>query len=159
MADSDLVLNAALRLLSYRPRGQEELRRRLLRRFPQEAVEPVLAQLQQQGLLDDAAFARFWQESRERSRPRSALLVRQELLRLGVDRETADAAVAGLDDEENAYRAGAKLLRSVRAADYEEFRRQLFPRLQRRGFSPAVIRQATARLWEERQQAEASLEG
>ena len=142
-------LDAALRLLSYRPRGEAELRRRHLRRFPIEEVEPVIQALKSQGYVDDVAFARFWRENREQFRPRSARAIKSELLRLGVSRDAIDEALEGLDEEENALRAGRKLLSSLRGADHATFEKKLGAYLQRRGFGFAVARQAILRLWEE----------
>ncbi len=143
------ALDAALRLLSYRPRAEAELRRRLLRRFPTEEIEPVIQTLKSQGYLDDREFARFWRENRERFRPRSARVIRGELLRLGVGRETAGEALEGFDDEESAVRAARKRLPSLRGADYEAFEERLGPYLLRRGFPRSLVRRVVRRLWEE----------
>jgi len=153
-------LDAALRLLSYRPRGEVELRRRLLRRFPIEEVEPVIQALKSRGYVDDVAFARFWRENREQFRPRSARAIKSELLRLGVSRDAIDEALEGLDEEENALRAGRKLLPSLRRADHATFEKKLGPYLQRRGFGFAVVRQAILQLWEElTEPADGEIEG
>ena len=64
--------DAASRLLSYRPRSESELRERLFRRrFDADSVARVLAKLKEQGLVDDAAFARFWRDNRTEFSPRS----------------------------------------------------------------------------------------
>ena len=154
------ALDAALRLLSYRPRGEAELRRRLLRRFPSEEVEPVIQALKSQGHVDDVAFARFWRENREQFRPRSARAIKSELLRLGVSRDAIDEALEGLDEEENALRAGRKLISSLRGADRATFDKKLGPYLQRRGFGFAVARQAMLQLWDElSESADGDVEG
>ena len=57
------ALDSALRFLSYRPRSEQEVRRRLGRQaWPAEVIEAVVARLRAVGLLDDAAFARLWVE-------------------------------------------------------------------------------------------------
>lgn len=136
------VLGAAYRLLAYRPRTQAELRQRLERRFPQEAVAAVLRSLQEDGLLDDAAFAQAFLRSRLSRRPRSTLLLRRELQDHGVPREAAEAAVAGLDEETLARQAAAQGLRQLTRASgsAQDPRRWLWRYLQRRGFSTEVIR-------------------
>ena len=55
---------AAVRLLSYRPRSEAELRTRLNRRFPSTAVDEVLRALKQRSLVNDQDFAKLWAESR-----------------------------------------------------------------------------------------------
>ena len=143
------MLDAALRLLTYRPRAEAELRRRLLRRFPAQEVEHVIRTLKSQGHLDDAAFARFWRENRERFRPRSARVIRGELRRLGVASDTIDEALEGLDEEENALRAGRKLFRRLLPTDYPAFEKKLVAHLCRRGFGFGLARQVALRLWDE----------
>ena len=142
--------NAALRLLSYRPRSEAELKARLLRRFSMPTIENVLASLKEQHLLDDVSFAHFWRHSRESSRPRSATLIRRELMTKGVSREIAEAAIEDMDDDESAYRAGLKAARHLEKADFVTFRRKVWSYLQRRGFGPSLIRRTVNRLWEEK---------
>ncbi|MEE9203234.1 MAG: regulatory protein RecX [Dehalococcoidia bacterium] len=141
---------AALHLLSYRPRSRAELRQRLLRRgFPAQGVEEELERLAQQGLVDDAAFARSWREAREGMSPRSARLIQGELRRKGVDPEAAAEATRGLDDEEAAYRAAIKKAPRWASQDYMGFRRKAGDFLHRRGFSYEVVRHTVDRLWRE----------
>ncbi len=142
---------AALRFLSYRPRSGKEVGDRLRRRgFPPETVEGVMGRLRDKGLLDDGAFARFWRESREAFRPRSRRLMEQELRWKGVDAPTAQGALEGVDEEENALRAGEKKARSLASLDRQDFRRKLGDHLRRRGFSWEVIRHTVERLWAQR---------
>ncbi len=139
------AFRAGLRFISYRPRSRQEILRRLGRRFGARTVELALARLEEQGYVDDAAFARSWRESREAHRPRSAGLIRRELAQRGVGREVAEEAVAGLDDDASAYRAGQERLRSLQGLDYVAFRRRLEGYLKRRGFSASVIRRTLDR--------------
>ena len=140
---------AALRLLSYGPRSEAEVRDRLLRRFPEPLVAEVMEALREQALVDDASFARMWTESRESLKPRSASAVKRELLAKGIDRAVAEEAVRDMDEEEGAYRAGLKPTRRLGGADFPTFHRKLWGYLQRRGFSNSVSRHTIDRLWEE----------
>ena len=153
--DEDKLLekaaSQALRFLSYRARSESEVRRRLQAKFPQPVIDSVVQRLKELGLLDDASFAREWTRSRVSHRPRSAFTIRRELVGKGIDRDTAQAAVEPLDDEDSAYRAGQRAASSIADADYTTFRRRLQGYLYRRGFSGAVIRKTADRLWEERE--------
>lgn len=142
--------DAALRLLATRPRSVAEVRQRLRRRgaADQEAAE-VIARLREEGLLDDAAFAAYWRENRETFRPRSRRLLQAELRQKGVEADVARAAVAGLDEEEQAYRAGLRRVGSLAREDEVVFRRRLEDHLRRRGFGYEVTVQAVRRLWAE----------
>ncbi len=155
--DEDRLLekatSLALRFLSYRQRSESEVRRRLESRYSGDVTESVVIRLKELNLLDDESFAREWTRSRSIHRPRSASAIRRELLGKGVDRDTAQAAVETLDDEESAYRAGLRASSSLADADYATFRRRLQGYLYRRGFSGPVIRRTANRLWEEREAA------
>jgi len=140
--------NAALRLLSYRPRSDAEIRARLSRRFGKEIIDRVLLQLKARQMVDDAAFAQFWRENRESFSPRSKRLLKLELRQKGIDPEVVDEVLEGFDDDESAYRAAKRKGRTVER-DYETFRRKLGAFLGRRGFSYGVINRTIERLWQE----------
>ena len=141
---------SALRLLSYRPRSEREMRARLRRHSVDAAViEETVARLRQAHYLDDAAFAQFWRESRQSLSPRSRRLIRSELLSKGVDADTAGATVEGVDDDEAAYRAASKRLKALAGSDYDVFRQRLGGFLTRRGFSYDVARRTIERCWSE----------
>jgi regulatory protein len=136
--------------LSYRPRSERELRTRLRRRgFSPEIVQGVVHQLKERGLVDDIAFAEFWRDNRESFSPRSRHLLRLELRQKGVEGETIEQVLQGLDDEASAYQAASKRARSLTPKDYQGFRRRLGAYLRRRGFSFGVIDHTLDRLWQE----------
>ncbi len=142
---------AAFRLLEYRARSRAELSRRLLRRgFEAATVESVTTRLAEQGLLNDAEFAQFWQENRGNFSPRSRAMLRQELRAKGVASELIDDAVAQVDDTAAAYRAAAGRAARLKTDDYFEFKNRLGGYLRRRGFDYAVIKATLERLWRER---------
>ena len=141
--------NAALGLISYRSRSESEVKRRLQGRFTDDAIEKTLGSLRDQGLVDDAAFAKQWREQRERSRPRGPAIISQELRRLGVDREVIQDALLDFDSAANAYKAASKYASKLSVEDGEAFRRKLGGFLQRRGFSGEVLGQTVERIWRE----------
>lgn len=142
------ALETAQRLLTYRPRSERELRQRLRRRgFAANVIEETLAKLRERGFVNDEAFAKYWSESRDRFSPRSGRLVQVELRRQGVAAETAEEATAELDDEDAAYRAAGRRLRSLRGLEYAVFRERLGGFLTRRGFSYSVARRTIDRCW------------
>jgi regulatory protein len=143
-------LDAAYRYLSYRPRSEAELRERLQRRgFPAEHIEKTLTRLQEQGLLDDLGFARFWAENRATFRPRSRGMTRSELRKKGVAEEVINQAVGEIDEAESAYRAANAKSHRLSRLDYPEFRQRLGEFLRRRGFSYNIISQTIRRVWQE----------
>jgi len=141
--------NAAALLLSYRPRSEPELRKRLQQRgFNGSIIDAVMTRLKKQGLVDDTAFARFWKDNRESFSPRSQWLTRLELKQKGVADDVIDQVVASIDDEDSAYRSAQKKARSLPRADYQSFRRRLGEHLRRRGFGYGVIKSAINRVWQ-----------
>ncbi|HEX9036531.1 MAG TPA: regulatory protein RecX [Ktedonobacterales bacterium] len=151
------LVDRAARYLANRPRSRTEVRRRLLRVQPGKtpptaaAIERALERLDALGYLDDAVFASYWTEQRDRFSPRSARAIRQELRQRGVDAETAGASATPDDDEERAVAAGRKRLRALASADPRDFALRMGGFLQRRGFGYGVTRAAIRRLWEEAQ--------
>ena len=90
-----------LRLLTVQPRTRAELAQALRRGgVPADAAETVLARFADVGLIDDAAFARAWVESRHYSRGLSRRTLSVELRRHGVERDEIREAVDTLDPEQ-----------------------------------------------------------
>ena len=145
------AISVALRYLSYRPRSESETRARLRRNYHSQIVEAAIERLKEIRLLDDNVFATDWSHSRISFRPRSIALIRMELLKKGVDREVAEGALEKMDDEENAYRAGIQIAKSLANADYPSFRRRMWGYLRRRAFDQSIIRKTVKRVWEERE--------
>ena len=141
--------SVALRFLSYRARSEAEVKTRLLRRFPADLVDQVMEKLSRQGLIDDSEFAMLWKQSRDTHRPRSAFLIRRELLAKGVSQEQASQAVADVDEDDAAYRAGQKFARRLHNLDFLKFSARLWAHLRRRGFNNAVSRHTVSRIWSE----------
>ena len=148
-SDYSAAVDAACRFLSFRPRSEAEVRRRLMRRFPAELVDRVIEALRNKNYLDDEEFARRWRLNRERFHPRGRQVLKRELSRFGVAREVIDQALLGLEEEENAYRAGLKLAIRLMSKDctQEDLSRKLYPYLQRRGFAYSLARDTVNRLW------------
>jgi len=143
-------LNAAARYLSYRPRSESELRKRLQQRsFDNDTVETVIIKLKGQGLVDDMAFTQFWKDNRESFSPRSQWLIKSELRQKGVAGDIIDKVVNAVDDDDSAYRAALSRTQRLPLSDYQGFRHRLGEYLERRGFSYEVIKHVVERLWQE----------
>jgi regulatory protein len=113
-----------------------EMRRKLLqRRCPPGQVEETLGRLRELGYLDDLAFARALVARRSRSR--GAALIAQELSAKGIPRALAQEALSTLGRNEQVASATAVGGRE-RGGDPQ----RTAARLQRRGFSREVIREA-----------------
>ena len=147
--ESGEALKAGLRLISYRPRSRHEIQIRLKRRFGNAVAQVVMDRLEEKGYIDDLKFAHFWRQNRETHRPRGRRLIKQELLKRGVDKEVVDLATADLDEGTNAYRAAITRLPRLQGVDYITFRRRLEGYLNRRGFRRDIIWDTIKLLWRE----------
>lgn len=138
----------AVQLISRRPRSVAEIERYLRNKdFDDHVIEQAITRLQEVGLLDDDAFARYWVEQRDTFKPRSHLALRQELQQKGVNRAAIEAAVSDVDQTAAAQRAAEKQARRYQHLSEDEFRNKLGGFLQRRGFNYEVIRQVTEEIW------------
>lgn len=135
------AVERALNLLSYRPRSQAEIRRRLAQKgFEEGAIQETLGRLSRAGLLDDQAFARYWVENRLQFNPRGVIALRQELRQKGVGDLVIEEVLAEYDEEKAAARAAEAAVRRLHGCDPAVFRRRLHDYLRRRGFSYAIIK-------------------
>ena len=126
------------------------MRRYLQDKGTSAAIEDeVIEHLTRAGLLDDLAFARFWVENRDTFRPRSGRMLRYELRQKGLSEETIAQALADLDEEESAYRAGLRGGLRLTHLDEVSFRKKLTAYLLRRGFPYEVANSVVERAWQE----------
>lgn len=139
-----------LRLLTGNPRTRKQLGDALRKRgIPDEVAEEVLSRFEDVGLIDDAAFAGAWVESRHHSRGLARRALARELRTKGVESTLIDEAVGQLDveqEEQTARELVDRKLRSTRGLDREKRLRRLAGILARKGYPEGlalrVVRQA-----------------
>lgn len=149
-AQAEAAYQRALGLVGWRPRSEEEVRRRLARQGAAADVQDAVVQrLQEAGLLDDERFAKAWVENQQAFRPRGRRALRRELQAKGVQPEIVDGVLAGLDEEAAAWEAGTRAARRLRGLPADIYRRRLSAALARRGFEAGVIQSVVARLLRE----------
>jgi regulatory protein len=84
-------MDIAVGFLGTRPRTRWETERRLRRAgTPEAVIVQTVERLVELGYLDDAAFARWWGEQRDRHAPRGERLVEAELRQHGVPRDVIE---------------------------------------------------------------------
>ena len=128
-----------LRLLTLAPRTRAQLADALRKRgIPDGAAEEVLSRFEEVGLIDDAAFARAWVESRHYSRGLAGRALSAELRQRGVAADEIRAAIdeqLGPEAEVGAARrlVEAKLA-ATRGLPPEQRTRRLAGMLARKGY-------------------------
>jgi regulatory protein len=139
-----------LRLLTLAPRTRAQLADALRRRaIPGDIADTILARFTDAGLIDDAAFARAWVESRRYSRGLAGRALTAELRQRGVDDKEIRDAVAGLGPDADVATARELVARKLAATKGQPSQvrvRRLTGMLARKGYSPGlafrVIREA-----------------
>ena len=102
--------DVAWKALNRRERTVAELGRLLAaKRVEPSAIETVLAELREQGYLDDASYAQRFADDRRRLDAWGAERIERRLLSLGIDRELIAAAV-GEQDHAGEMEAALELL-------------------------------------------------
>ena len=132
------VYDRALNLLAFRARSSAELARALVRKGAQRViVDHTIARLLEQGLLDDAAFARSFTRARVLGANQSRRRVQQHLARKGVSRSVSDAAIASVFEEEEIDQRGM-VEAAARKAHADEFIAGLIDPKGRKGYDAHV---------------------
>jgi regulatory protein len=141
LADEESAHRAGVRKLALRGHARADLRRRLLQKqHPPAAVDAALERLAGRGLLDDARFAADYALTRA-TRGRGPVRVIGDLLRQGVERRVAEAAVRdalaaeGIDPERQAALVVAKRAQQLAHVPLRARKRRLMAFLVRRGYA------------------------
>jgi regulatory protein len=152
---TERLLNKTLRFLSFRPRSEKEIRDHLLwkgklkelksdaeKRQYEVSVEEVIKKLKKLAQIDDAKFASWWVDQRNRFKPRGPSMLRSELLAKGVAKEIIDSQIK-IDEEsqfEHALAVASKKTGSYKKLGLQDFRVKLGQFLARRGFDWSTIK-------------------
>ena len=140
-----------LRLLTLAPRTRAQLADALRKRgIPDEAADEVLSRFEDVGLIDDAAFARSWVESRHYGRGLAGRALSAELKQRGVAPDEIRAAIDEQLPPDAEATAARRLvdrkLNSTRGLPPEQRTRRLAGLLARKGYPGGlafrVIREA-----------------
>ncbi|MET9349111.1 recombination regulator RecX [Streptomyces termitum] len=151
-----------LRLLTGTPRTRKQLADALRKReIPDDVAEEVLARFEDVGLIDDAAFAGAWVESRHHGRGLARRALARELRTKGVDPGLVQEAVGQLDserEEATARELVERKLRSTRGLDRDRRLRRLAGMLARKGYPEGMALRVVRRALEEEGESTDGLE-
>lgn len=145
--DVSKCLDKAYRLLSFRPRSEKEMAKRLSEKFEPKTTETALKKLKKKGYVNDEEFVRFWIENRKKDRGPRAL--RSELIQKKVSREIIEEALRRLEPElffESAKRLAESKSKAGSLSKREAYKK-IAPYLDRRGYSWEVIKKVINELY------------
>jgi len=148
----DVARTIALQQLGYGPRTRAQLEQVMARRnVPAESARRVLERFSEVGLVDDAAYASAWVESRHSGRGLARRALAHELRHRGVPDLLVDQALDELDPDRELATARALVARrlsSTRSLEPAARVRRLTGLLARKGYpgglSYRVVREALA---------------
>ena len=132
----------ALQLLSYKEYTAQELERRLRRQLQPEACALAVERMVELGLVNDEDYALRRARDLSRRKLYGPARIRQELRRLGLDRELVEQAISLLEEDDQ------EKIRSILAKKYpdalydEKARRRAFSGLMRMGYQADQVRRA-----------------
>ncbi|GAA1843264.1 regulatory protein RecX [Microbacterium koreense] len=144
----DLAEQRLLRRLRTRSLSVREARGVLAEAgLPSEATETVIDRLVDLGYLDDAALAEHLVHVAVDRKGQGRQAIARTLAQRGVPRDVADAAIAGLpdDDAERALEFARSKARSMRSLDHDTALRRLSGQLARRGYGAAIALEVARR--------------
>ena len=150
-AQVEAAYRTVLRCIERRSFARADLGRRLLRKgHTPEAVEAALERAAGQGLIDDAAFAANYVQTRS-ARGRGPLRLTRDLMAMGVERGIIDRAVASHAREAEGNGDIPLALAHKRAAQLRDLprhvrRRRVLAYLARRGFSGREVSEMVGKL-------------
>jgi regulatory protein len=133
----------ALTALGRRAKSRGELFTLLKKRgIAEEVANAILFRLQEQGFVNDYEFARYWSESRQRTKKVSRRIIIAELRSKGISDEIIEWITSDISDDteyENALKFAERKARSYSKLEPPVAYRRVHGALSRRGFSGNVI--------------------
>ncbi len=141
---------AALVLLKFRARSENELQKRLRRKgFSEIIIQNVLKDLKKTGLVDDAQFAQDWIENRY-GQSYGPLRIKKELTEKGLDQQLISQKMESLrcqsSEKEIIEILIRKKMKTLNKLNPRIRKQRLYGYLLRRGFDPNLSEEAINQL-------------
>lgn len=137
------IKSDALRLLAFRPRSTEELRKKLeAKGHGADEISQVIEEFVKKGLLNDEKFGKLFIQSRLNERPSSKRVIALELKKKGLAPQAQAVAMETLSDYDEkaaAKEIAERRVDTMRDLPREKKKQRLYGFLKRRGFSDDVV--------------------
>lgn len=141
-------------LFSIRQRSEKEIRTYLnnlsfKRKLKDEeevsdiTINLLVEKLKQKKLINDLEFARAWVEARIRSRKKGINVLKQELIKKGIDKDIIEEVLEDIPDQQNLAKLSLqKKIKKWRNLPEREFKNKAISYLIRQGFKFSVAKEA-----------------
>lgn len=152
----ELLMNKALRFLSFRERSEKEICDYFYRKAKVDlhedsmekskyasSVDKVIDKLKEWDQVDDYRFAKWWVEQRSKFRPKGPQVLRLELSKKGISKEIIEKVLTSFDSSSStdlAIKASLKKHQQLEKLPFPEYKQKLAAYLARRGFDWETIR-------------------
>ncbi len=134
--------NRALNILSRRDHCEKELFNKLMRADGNEAAADAIERVKSLGYINDERYAQNFAEELATRKGYGLRAIRSELIRRGIDRETADNTINSITLDENDSIRVLLEGKFSRKLNTEKGKKQVFSALMRLGYSYSDIRNA-----------------
>ena len=135
----------ALRFLSFRRRTEKQVKEKLQKKgFDEKTIKATIDKLKEFDLINDLEFATSWVKDRLSFKPRGRKLLKQELYKKGISKETIEQVTEELcqDEDKSALELLEKIKKRYKGLEPKVARRRMFGFLLRRGFSYETTKKA-----------------
>lgn len=138
------ALEYSLRLLNLRQRSEKELRDKLKKKnYSAVVTEGIIEHLKEIGLVDDAAFASVWVNTKMALRPSGIPRLKYELEEKGISPQIIELVLTELESKydlkQTALELAKRKISHSGIKDNIKSKQRLYHYLKRRGFSVEVI--------------------
>ncbi len=137
--------NEAIRFLSYRPRSEWEVEKKLQeKKYQSEIIKKVISWLKNNNHINDYIFAKQWTRYLIDKKPAGKLKLRNELYKKGIDKEIINNVLASIFEQDEdelsfAHQLIKKKLSSLQSKNLKLKLPRIINILKSQGFSNSVI--------------------
>lgn len=148
---STKLMDRVMNFLSFRPRSEKEVRDYLAKKianfenikFTQASQSPlidsIIKKLKKYNYINDLEFTKWWVTSRK-NRPRGQMVIKAELIKKGIEKETIDQIITkSVNETMLAKKSIEKKIKFWRKLTPLDFKKKFYSYLASRGFSYDTI--------------------
>ncbi len=137
--EKDKIRSRAFRILQYRERSIQELRKRLINiGFDPPLVEEIIEDFVNDNTLNDERFARAFVTDYTKLKPKGNRFIYNELIKRGISKEVITELLSKRDEKKLVENFARKKLKHLKKADYKD-RQKMARRLLNHGFTASVV--------------------